>query len=131
MNIGEAAELSGLPSKTIRYYEEIGLLKPDRSENGYRFYCLTDVERLQFLQRARNLGFSLDECRQLLALYKDQGRASHDVKEVAIAKLGEIDQKIEALMLLRTTLRDLVGKCKGDFHPECPIIEQLAGKDDF
>ena len=93
MNIGDASERSGLPAKTIRYYEDIGLLKPDRSENGYRDYSTADVHRLKFLQRSRSLGFSVEECRQLLSLYGDSHRESADVKAIAEVKLGEIDRK--------------------------------------
>ena len=88
MNIGEASERSGLPSKTIRYYEDIGLISPDRGGNGYRDYDVSDVHKLRFLQRSRGLGFSVEECRQLLALYEDKGRASSDVKGIAEAKLS-------------------------------------------
>lgn len=94
MNIGIASEKSGLPSKTIRYYEDIGLLRPARTENGYRDYSADDIHRLRFLQRSRSLGFSVDECRQLLSLYQDRDRDSADVKAIAKAKLVEIDRKI-------------------------------------
>lgn len=127
MNIGDAAERSGLPAKTIRYYEEIGLLKPDRSGNGYRDYSTADVHRLKFLQRSRSLGFSVEECRQLLSLYGDSHRESADVKAIAKVKLGEIDRKIAELVSLRETLRHLVDHCHGDKRPDCPIIDGLAG----
>jgi len=128
MNIGEAAERSSLPAKTIRYYEEIGLLKPDRSENGYRDYSMNDVHRLRFLQRSRSLGFSVDECRQLLSLYGDTHRESADVKALAQVKLAEIDRKIAELQGLRETLRHLVKSCHGDHRPDCPILDELAGE---
>ena len=127
MNIGHAAERSGLPAKTIRYYEDIGLLKPDRSGNGYRDYSTSDVHRLRFLQRARGLGFSVAECRQLLSLYNDRERESADVKSIAKAKLTEIDRKIAELKGLRDALSHLVAHCHGDERPECPIIDELAG----
>ncbi|QDY99907.1 Cu(I)-responsive transcriptional regulator [Nitratireductor mangrovi] len=127
MNIGHAAERSGLPAKTIRYYEDIGLLKPDRSGNGYRDYSTSDVHRLRFLQRARGLGFSVAECRQLLSLYNDRERESADVKTIAKAKLTEIDRKIAELKGLRDALSHLVAHCHGDERPECPIIDELAG----
>lgn len=127
MNIGHAAERSGLPAKTIRYYEDIGLLKPDRSDNGYRDYSTSDVHRLRFLQRARGLGFSVAECRQLLSLYNDRERESADVKTLAKAKLTEIDRKIAELKGLRDVLSHLVAHCHGDERPECPIIDELAG----
>lgn len=127
MNIGEAADRSNLPAKTIRYYEEIGLLTPARAENGYRDYSASDVHRLKFLQRSRGLGFSVEECRQLLSLYGDTHRESADVKAIAEAKLGEIDRKISELVALRDALRHLVEHCHGDSRPECPILDDLAG----
>ncbi len=87
MNVGDAAQRSGLPAKTIRYYEEIGLISPSRAGNGYRDYSGDDIHRLAFLRRARNLGFSIDDCRQLMALYQDRGRASQDVREIAAAPM--------------------------------------------
>jgi Cu(I)-responsive transcriptional regulator len=127
MNIGDAAERSGLPAKTIRYYEDIRLVKPARGENGYRDYSSDDVHRLRFLQRARSLGFSVEECRQLLSLYTDKQRESADVKAVAEAKLVEIDRKIAELVSLQKTLRHLVHACHGDERPDCPILDELAG----
>ncbi|MCO5081330.1 MAG: Cu(I)-responsive transcriptional regulator [Rhizobiaceae bacterium] len=127
MNIGTAAARSGLPAKTIRYYEDIGLLKPDRALNGYRDYSAADVHRLRFLQRARGLGFSVEECRQLLSLYGDAHRESAEVKAIALARLEDIDRKITELSALRTMLRHLVDNCHGDHRPECPIIDGLAG----
>ena len=108
MNIGDASERSGLPSKTIRYYEDIQLLKPARSGNGYRDYSDEDIHRLRFLQRSRSLGFSVEECRQLLSLYGDKARESADVKAIAEAKLAEIDRKIAELRGLQKTLQHLV-----------------------
>lgn len=126
MNIGEASERSGLPSKTIRYYEEIGLIRPDRSVNGYRDYAASDIHKLRFLQKSRGLGFSVEECRQLLALYEDKIRASADVKEMTQTKLSEIDRKIRELTELRRTLEHLVHACHGNDRPDCPILEELA-----
>lgn len=128
MNIGSAAQQSGLPPKTIRYYEDIGLLTADRAANGYRDYSTEDVHRLRFLQRSRSLGFSVEECRQLLSLYTDRDRASADVKAIAIEKLGEIDRKIVELTGLRELLGHLVENCHGDARPDCPIIDGLSGK---
>lgn len=128
MNIGTVSEKSGLRAKTIRYYEDVGLLKPDRAGNGYRDYSMADVHRLRFLQRSRSLGFSVEECRQLLCLYGDSDRESADVKAIANAKLCDIDRKIADLIGLRDMLRDLVKNCHGDSRPDCPIIEGLAGE---
>ncbi|MCO6184926.1 Cu(I)-responsive transcriptional regulator [Rhizobium sp. L1K21] len=129
MNIGKAAEISGLPPKTIRYYEEIGLVVPDRSENGYRDYSDVDGHRLKFLQRSRSLGFSIEECRMLLSLYDDKHRASGDVKSLAQQKIDEIEEKIAQLNGLKTTLGNLVRCCHGDHRPDCPILDDLAGKE--
>ena len=128
MNIGNAARQSGLPPKTIRYYEDIGLLTAYRAANGYRDYSSEDVHRLRFVQRSRSLGFSVEECRQLLSLYTDRDRASADVKAIATEKLGEIDRKIAELTGLREMLGHLVETCHGDTRPECPIIDGLSGK---
>jgi len=127
MNIGTASEKSGLPAKTIRYYEDIGLLSPGRSGNGYRDYSLDDVHRLRFLQRSRGLGFSVEECRQLLSLYGDRHRESAEVKAIAEGKLAEIDRKIAELRELRAVLGHLVDACHGDHRPDCPILDGLSG----
>ena len=128
MNIGQAAQHANLPPKTIRYYEEIGLVTPSRAENGYRDYSENDVHRLRFLQRSRSLGFTIDECRLLLSLYDDKNRASADVKAVALEKVTEIDRKIADLQSLRDTLATLAKHCHGDGRPDCPIIDDLAGE---
>ncbi|CDX19909.1 DNA-binding transcriptional activator of copper-responsive regulon genes [Mesorhizobium sp. ORS 3324] len=128
MNIGIASERSGLPSKTIRYYEDIGLVRPARTGSGYRDYSPIDIHELRFLQRARSLGFSVDECRQLLSLYQDRNRESADVKAIAEAKVAEIDRKIAELASLRRLLNHLVEHCQGDDRPDCPIIDELAGE---
>jgi len=129
MNIGEAARQSGLPAKTIRYYEEISLVVPGRSGNGYRAYSPTDVHKLQFVQRARGLGFSVEDCRALLSLYEDDQRASADVKAIAEDHLAGIEAKITELKALHKTLKHLVDNCHGDHRPHCPIIDDLAGPD--
>ena len=126
MNIGDAAQQSGLPAKTIRYYEEIGLIAPHRSGNGYRDFSVTDLHNLVFLARARSLGFTIEECRALLALYTDKSRASADVKRIARTHLAQIDDKIAELQSMRSTLSDLVDACAGDHRPECPILAGLA-----
>lgn len=127
MNIGTVSEKSKLPAKTIRYYEDIALLKPARAQNGYRDYSEQDVHRLRFLQRARSLGFSIEECRLLLSLYEDENRASSDVKAMASVKVAEINRKIRELKSLKNTLTNLVEHCHGDQRPDCPIIDELAG----
>ena len=128
MNIGQAAQASGLPAKTIRYYEEIGLVSSDRRGNNYRDYSETALHNLNFLARARALGFSIEECRQLLSLYADKGRASADVRRLAATHIAEIDAKIAELKAMRHTLSRLVEACHGDRRPNCPILEDLAGR---
>ena len=129
MNIGDVAERSGLPAKTIRYYEDIGLIRPKRGGNGYRAFAHADVHKLAFLGRARSLGFSIEECRALLALYEDEGRASSEVKQVAEEHLEQIDRKVAELQAMRTTLAKLIHRCHGDDRPDCPILDDLAGED--
>lgn len=126
MNISDAAQASGLPPKTIRYYEDIDLVKPGRGENGYRDFSDVDVHNLTFLARARALGFSIDDCRKLLALYQDKSRASGEVKKVAEGHLAEIEAKIADLTAMRDALGHLVHCCHGDDRPECPILEGLG-----
>ncbi|MCI2394772.1 Cu(I)-responsive transcriptional regulator [Aliiroseovarius sediminis] len=128
MNIGDVAERSGLPAKTIRYYEDIGLVKPLRSANGYRSFRNRDVHKLAFLGRARALGFSIEDCRNLLKLYEDDHRTSAEVKHIAEDHLDRIDQKIAELTEMRATLAHLVNACAGDHRPDCPILADLAPK---
>lgn len=127
MNIGSVAKKSGLPAKTIRYYEDIGLIKPDRGDNGYRDFADNHLHKLIFLGRARSLGFSIEECRTLMGLYEDQGRASADVKSIAKEHLNQISAKIRELQEMQATLGDLVDACAGDHRPDCPILSGLAG----
>lgn len=126
MNIGQASHATGLPAKTIRYYEDISLIKPSRAANGYRDYDGKDVHRLAFIQRSRSLGFTIEECRLLLSLYEDKCRSSADVKALALEKITELDRKLKELKSLRTTLKSLVDHCHGDDRPECPIIDEIA-----
>jgi len=126
MNIGDVSRLSGLPPKTIRYYEDIGLVAPLRGDNGYRRFRESDLHKLAFLGRARSLGFSIDDCRNLLALYGDRTRASSDVKEIAKDHLRRIDQKLKELNEMHDTLAHLVEECAGDHRPDCPILADLA-----
>ncbi|WP_079229838.1 Cu(I)-responsive transcriptional regulator [Pseudomonas putida] len=127
MNIGQAARRSGLSTKMIRYYESIGLLKPaTRSDSGYRLYQAEDLHSLAFIKRSRDLGFSLDEVGKLLTLWQDRGRASADVKALAMQHIDELNRRIEELVSLRDTLGDLVAHCQGDDRPDCPILKDLA-----
>ena len=126
MNIGAASKQTGLPPKTIRYYEEIGLVHPERRANAYRDYSAENIHKLRFIQRARSLGFSVEDCRQLMSLYEDKSRASADVKQLAQQHLAEIDRKIEELSNMHDVLSHLVKSCRGDARPDCPIIDQLA-----
>ena len=126
MNISEAASASGLPAKTIRYYEDIGLVAAGRGGNGYRQFAERDIHRLKFLARARDLGFSIDECRQLLALWDDKQRASADVRDLARRHLSDIEAKIADLQAMHDTLSELVDRCAGDDRPDCPILSTLG-----
>jgi Cu(I)-responsive transcriptional regulator len=127
MNIGEAARESGLSAKTIRYYEEVGLVRADRRGNNYRDYPDATVRRLRLLARARALGFSLAECRQLVALHENSGRASADVRRLAEAHIDAIDDKLRELHAMRAALVALTAACPGDHGPDCPILEGLTG----
>ncbi|MCE8523074.1 Cu(I)-responsive transcriptional regulator [Ruegeria pomeroyi] len=129
MNIGDVANRTGLPAKTIRYYEDIGLITPKRDLNGYRRFREQDLHKLTFLGRARALGFTIEDCRTLLALYEDQSRASADVKQVARDHLARIETKITDLIAMRDTLTELVDACAGDNRPDCPILRDLGGTD--
>jgi len=127
MNIGEAAELSGVSAKTIRYYESVGLIqKPRRRDNGYRSYTEAEVDQLRFINRARGLGFSVQQVSELLSLYQDKQRLSAEVKSIALQHASEIERKVNELQALRDTLLDLAKQCHGDDRPDCPILEDLA-----
>lgn len=128
MQIGEAARLTGVSAKMIRHYEAIGLIPgADRRESNYRDYGHHDVHRLGFIRRARDLGFSIEEIRNLLRLWGDTQRSSADVKALAQAHIDDLDQKIGLLGEMRDTLARLADACDGDHRPDCPIIESLAG----
>jgi Cu(I)-responsive transcriptional regulator len=127
MNIGDVARATGLPAKTIRYYEDIGLITPDRGANGYRDFSDKDLHLLAFVGRARGLGFSIEDVRALLSLWQDRARASGDVKRVAEEHLTAIDAKMRELAQMRDTLAGLVSCCLGDDRPDCPILDGLAG----
>lgn len=126
MNIGTVAEKSGVPAKTIRYYETIGLIRPaKRRPNGYRDYSVADMRTLHFIKRARSLGFSVEEVRDLLDLWRDRNRTSAAVKALALRHLQALDRKIAELEAMRRAVADLVKRCHGDNRPDCPIIEEL------
>ncbi|SDF71066.1 MerR family transcriptional regulator, copper efflux regulator [Limimonas halophila] len=129
MHIGEAAKRSGVPAKTIRYYETIGLIAPTRrTAAGYRIYDDQAVHTLQFIQRARSLGFPVKQVGELLGLWRDRDRKSADVKALARAQIEEIDRRIAELREMRGTLEHLAARCHGDERPECPILADLAGE---
>jgi MerR family transcriptional regulator, copper efflux regulator len=126
MNIGEAAHSSGVSAKMIRYYESIGLApQPVRRDSGYRAYDQADVQRLRFIRRARDLGFSLDRVRDLLALWSDRDRHSSDVKALALVHIAELEARASELRSMIRTMRSLVAACDGDDRPACPILEDL------
>ncbi len=128
MNIGAVARRSGVPAKTIRYYESVGLIAPaERSATGYRVYDDRDVETLRFVQRARGLGFSVEDVGNLLALWQDRRRSSAEVKALARRRMADIDRKIDELAEMRATLGHLMERCHGDRRPDCPILSGLAG----
>ena len=128
LNIGQAARQSGVSAKMIRHYESQGLLKPvRRTDAGYRIYDASDVHTLQFVRRARGLGFSMREIERLLGLWHNRRRSSGDVRRIAQRHIADLDLKIQELEAMRRTLQDLVHKCHGDHRPDCPILDDLAG----
>jgi Cu(I)-responsive transcriptional regulator len=128
MQIGEAAKATGVSSKMIRHYESIGLIpSADRRSSNYRDYGHHDLHRLGFIRRARDLGFSIDEIRELLKLWGDASRSSKDVKRLAMGHIKELEDKITLLDEMRSTLRHLANACDGDHRPDCPIIQSLEG----
>lgn len=126
MNIGAVAERSGVPQKSIRYYESIGLIDPaERRPNGYRSYSPHDMRTLAFIKRARGLGFSVEAVRDLLDLWRDRSRKSASVKAMAAQHIEALDRKIEELQSMRKALAELVKRCRGDSRPACPILDDL------
>jgi MerR family copper efflux transcriptional regulator len=126
MTIGEAASRSGVPPKTIRFYEEAGIIaRAVRSENRYRTYSDADVQTLRFIHRARSLGFTLREVTNLLALYRDRRRASREVKKLALNHVADLDRKIAEMTAIRNAIAELTERCRGDQRPECPILAEL------
>lgn len=131
MNIGQAAEASGVSSKMIRYYEQSGLIpEAKRSENGYRVYDGSDIHRLRFIRRSRNLGFTVEQMRELLALWSDRSRASADVKALALGHVDTLKEKRTEIESMIATLETLAEHCHGDDRPDCPIIRGLAEDSD-
>jgi MerR family copper efflux transcriptional regulator len=127
MNIGEAAAASGVSAKMIRYYEEIGLIRPPaRTLSGYRSYTDPEVHTLRFIRRARDLGFTVEQMGELLALWRDRDRASADVKRIALDHVAVLEQKMRELQEMAATLRHLAEHCSGDRRPDCPIVNELA-----
>jgi MerR family copper efflux transcriptional regulator len=127
VNIGEASTASGVSAKMIRYYESIRLIEPaERNTAGYRRYCPADVQTLRFLKRARSLGFSVVQMRELLALWRDEKRASADVKRLALEHIDMLEAKAREIADVTRALRNLADKCDGDHRPDCPIIDELA-----
>jgi len=131
MNIGSLAEQTGVSPKTIRYYESVSLLpRAERQANGYRTYSEIDIATVNFIHRARNLGFSIKQVAALLELWQDKNRASADVKALALEHIREIEDRIGELEALRLTLVDLTEHCQGDHRPDCPILDGIAGAEE-
>jgi len=130
ITIGDAAAKSGLPVKTVRYYDEIQLVSPSsRSAAGYRQYSADELHKLTFVKRARSFGFSVDDCRQLLSLFEDQTRSSREVKAYANRRLEEIEEKMRDMQALHAELKSLAARCPGNDGPDCPILTSLAKTD--
>ena len=128
LNIGEAARASGVSPKMIRHYEESGFIpKPGRTAAGYRVYRDSDVHVLRFVRRARDLGFSMRQIKELLGLWNNRRRASADVKRLVQRHVGDLDGRIAEMQAMRRTLVALAEHCHGDHRPDCPILEDLAG----
>ena len=129
MNIGKAAKLSNLTVKAVRYYANIGLVKPQQNiSTGYRDYTDDEVSKLKFIGKARKFDFSIDECRELLSLYEDKNRTSKEVKKMTLEKISQIDSKLRDLNGLKKELSFLANNCHGDDRPNCPILEELSKK---
>lgn len=128
MNIGQVSKSSGISQRMIRHYEKIGLIPaPPRRDSGYRDYSNDDVARLRFIANARDLGFSIEEIGELLNLWRNDHRASSEVKAIALAKAEELGRKAAALSTMRSSLLHLAANCHGDERPECPIIDRMSG----
>jgi Cu(I)-responsive transcriptional regulator len=126
-NIGQAAAVTGVSAKMIRHYESIGLIpSAERTDAGYRMYSADELETLRFIRRSRDLGFSIERIRELLALWRDRGRASAEVKRIALAHVAELEAKMRQLGAMADTLRHLSEHCHGDSRPHCPILRDLG-----
>ena len=127
LNIGQAAQVSGVSAKMIRHYEQVGLFaRPQRTESGYRQYSQSEVHMLRFIRRARDLGFSIQQIGELLGLWQDRGRPSRIVKALAAAHVKELEHKVGELLAMKATLEHLVHCCHGDDRPDCPILDSLG-----
>jgi Cu(I)-responsive transcriptional regulator len=126
VTIAQASAMTGVSAKMIRHYESIGLIKaPLRTENRYRHYSEAELHELGFIRRSRDLGFSFEDIRQLLSLWRDKGRSSAEVKAIALRHIEELDQKAAALAAMSRTLKHLAASCHGDDRPDCPILDAL------
>ncbi len=127
MNISEIAKKTGLTAKAIRFYEDKGLITPpERGENSYRYYQERHVDELSLLKQAKDVGFTLEECGELLGLFRNPARHSADVKNATMAKISELEQTITKLSAIKETLQSLADACPGDEGADCPIIDHLA-----
>lgn len=127
MNIGEAAKASGVSAKMIRHYESVGLFpEAARTDAGYRQYTDKEIATLRFIRQSRDLGFSIEQIRELLALWQNRKRPSRQVRALAQAHIEELDAKLKELQAMKATLEHLVHCCQGDDRPDCPIIDTLA-----
>jgi len=127
MNIGKVAKLSNLTIKAVRYYDNVGLVKPIQNiSTGYRDYTEEEVAKLKFIGKARKFDFSINECKELLSLYEDKNRTSKEVKKITLEKISQIDIKLKDLNDLRKELSFLASNCNGDDRPHCPILEELS-----
>ena len=127
MNIGQAADRSGVSAKMVRHYESLGLLsRIRRTESGYRQYAEKEVHTLRFIRRARNFGFGMAEIAELLKLWQNRRRASADVKRIALAHVADLDRRMEEMAAMKRTLERLADCCHGDERPDCPILDELA-----
>jgi MerR family transcriptional regulator, copper efflux regulator len=125
VTIGEAARRAGLTPKMARHYEVIGLVRPTRRDNGYRDYGEAEIAVLRFIRHARDLGFPLEDVRRLVALWQDRGRASAEVRRIALGHVAALEAKAQTLAAMAASLRHLAAHCHGDDRPDCPILQEL------